>query len=583
MSSMTQAESIRSVEQALVGIRAVADHVGRRQVDALLDRLGSGELRVLLAGEAKRGKSTLANALIGRDLLPSGVTPVTAVPTTIRSGPSEELEIAFVDGRRERHPLAKLPDFVSQSRNPSNRLGVEEVGVDLEAGLPTADLVLIDSPGMGSVFTDNTDQARRSLEAMDMAILVLTSDAPMSAAERSLLQRLSEMSAVVAVVLNKTDRLSYADLGEARDFVSAVVEEVLGRPTTVYPCSARTALHARETDDEEEWCRSGVAALSAAIVRQATDGRQATVRLSVSAAAYRMALRQLDQRQIELAAATATMQERSEIVTGLQDVIARLNRAQTEAIDLGEQGMKRLVRRLEQLGSGEVGMLSRQGQQAAAAALAASAARSPVDLEDQGRAAIAGVVQTGIEELRCRFADAIRQETEQQQERTQQLLERAYLAVAEAVRELLRIDLTATAPPPQAVRLPTLRYTFTEDVGWNHAIRSGLRHVGSHSRRRIRRYLDEEADRLADQHVGRLLGDLRRALTETGRRRDALTRQAFDDLGDELRRADVSARQLAQLSQTDLVPALDDLRGRVQLLRDLAEQLRQLSEDIADR
>lgn len=40
-------------------------------------------LGVLVAGEAKRGKSTLVNPLLGRPVLPTGVIPVTAVATTV--------------------------------------------------------------------------------------------------------------------------------------------------------------------------------------------------------------------------------------------------------------------------------------------------------------------------------------------------------------------------------------------------------------------------------------------------------------------------------------------------------------------
>jgi ribosome biogenesis GTPase A len=43
-------------------------------------------LRVLVAGEARRGKSTLVNALLGRPVLPVAVTPLTALPTTVRHG-----------------------------------------------------------------------------------------------------------------------------------------------------------------------------------------------------------------------------------------------------------------------------------------------------------------------------------------------------------------------------------------------------------------------------------------------------------------------------------------------------------------
>jgi ribosome biogenesis GTPase A len=43
---------------------------------ALRDRLRERRLRVLVAGEAKRGKSKLVNALLGRPVLPSKVTPL---------------------------------------------------------------------------------------------------------------------------------------------------------------------------------------------------------------------------------------------------------------------------------------------------------------------------------------------------------------------------------------------------------------------------------------------------------------------------------------------------------------------------
>jgi len=46
-------------------------------IASLRDRLASRRLRVLVAGEAKRGKSTLVNALLGRPLLPTGVPPLT--------------------------------------------------------------------------------------------------------------------------------------------------------------------------------------------------------------------------------------------------------------------------------------------------------------------------------------------------------------------------------------------------------------------------------------------------------------------------------------------------------------------------
>ena len=106
---------------ALNKLAALGTERDREQLLALLDRLDAARLRVLVVGEAKRGKSTLINALLGRDVLPSGVTPLTAVATTVRYSDDSRIEVAFLDGHEEKHPLTALADFVTEARNPRNQ------------------------------------------------------------------------------------------------------------------------------------------------------------------------------------------------------------------------------------------------------------------------------------------------------------------------------------------------------------------------------------------------------------------------------------------------------------------------------
>ena len=93
---------------ALGELTSLGTERDREQLAALRDRLDAARLRVLVVGEAKRGKSTLVNALLGRDVLPYGVTPLTAVTTTVRYGDDERAEVRFLDGHDEKHPLAVL-------------------------------------------------------------------------------------------------------------------------------------------------------------------------------------------------------------------------------------------------------------------------------------------------------------------------------------------------------------------------------------------------------------------------------------------------------------------------------------------
>ena len=59
------------------------------RLSRLRTRLDEGLLRVAVLGQFKRGKSTLLNALLGVPLLPTGVTPVTAIPTFIKASPDQ--------------------------------------------------------------------------------------------------------------------------------------------------------------------------------------------------------------------------------------------------------------------------------------------------------------------------------------------------------------------------------------------------------------------------------------------------------------------------------------------------------------
>lgn len=74
---------------ALAELAALGTAEDQQALAGLRTRLDAARLRVLVAGEAKRGKSTLVNALLGRPVLPAGVTPLTALPTTVRSGHPE--------------------------------------------------------------------------------------------------------------------------------------------------------------------------------------------------------------------------------------------------------------------------------------------------------------------------------------------------------------------------------------------------------------------------------------------------------------------------------------------------------------
>jgi GTPase Era involved in 16S rRNA processing len=104
-------------------------------------------------------------------------------------------------------------------------------------------VVLVDTPGTGSVYAHNTVEAGMALETMDAAVFVLTADPPVSASERDLMSRVAGLSVSMFVVLNKADYLdadtevpghpaehlldghATSELAEAVEFTAAVAAE----------------------------------------------------------------------------------------------------------------------------------------------------------------------------------------------------------------------------------------------------------------------------------------------------------------------------------------------------------------------
>ena len=174
---------------ALDELSVLGGELEQQALGSLRTRLADQRLRVLVAGEAKRGKSTLVNALLGRAVLPMGVTPLTALATTLRYGRDEGVTVTVPSGQIEVFPLTALDALVTEHGNPGNVRNLSSVAVAVDVPLLARGIELVDTPGTGSVYGHNTAEAEAALETMDTAVVVLTADPPVSAAERQLISR----------------------------------------------------------------------------------------------------------------------------------------------------------------------------------------------------------------------------------------------------------------------------------------------------------------------------------------------------------------------------------------------------------
>lgn len=193
------------------------------RLEGLRQRLAADRFQLAVLGQFKRGKSMLLNALLGADTLPTGVIPVTAIPTFLQAAPKPRLRVTFTAGRIEEFdedgPAAlreRLTAFVTEGANPRNMLGIARVEVFFPSELLAHGVVLVDTPGVGSTFHHNTAAADAVLPECDAALFVVSPDPPITEVEVQFLARVRQTVARVIVVLNKTARAACARLTNAR-------------------------------------------------------------------------------------------------------------------------------------------------------------------------------------------------------------------------------------------------------------------------------------------------------------------------------------------------------------------------------
>jgi GTPase SAR1 family protein len=276
-----QPDSKPSLALIIERFRALAHHRAdeglQGRVDELTRKLSSGQLSLVVLGQFKRGKSTLINALLGAELLPTAVIPLTSIVTIIRYGPEPSATVRDVDGTETEIDVATIAEFITERANPNNVKRVAQVEVSFPSAFLRKGVRLVDTPGVGSVFANNTVATYDYLPEADAALFLLASDQPVGQAEVDFLQRARRYAAKLFFVLNKIDYLNEDELEESKAFTGRTLSDAIGSHVTVHPVSARTALIGKLASDLDLHDRSRLPELEAALNGFLSFEKQATL------------------------------------------------------------------------------------------------------------------------------------------------------------------------------------------------------------------------------------------------------------------------------------------------------------------
>ena len=255
----------------------------RPALTTIVDRLESDAFEIAVFGRVSSGKSSLLNHIVGEDVLPVGVTPITAVPTRLAYGAERRATAWFADRKPEQFAIGWLAEFVTEQHNPANVRHVTRIVVELPAQRLREGVVYVDTPGLGSLAASGAAETKAYLPRCDLGVVLIDAGSTLTADDLATIQALYDAGIPASVLLSKVDLLAPGDRDRALRYVAGHIRSDLGLELTVNAIS----IHSECGELLDRWLASEILPLydrHAELARQSVARKIGALRLAVDAA-----------------------------------------------------------------------------------------------------------------------------------------------------------------------------------------------------------------------------------------------------------------------------------------------------------
>ncbi len=216
-------------EQEVQLLFDIAEEIAKQGPEADEDRqrlkLSASDLRdmffmVVIVGEFNAGKSTFVNALLGDDVLPTGITPTTEVIEIIRYG------------EKTKNPSMKDQDAIREWTHPNTG---------------TPGVVIVDTPGTGSVFAKHERIAKQFLSRSDLVVFLMSAKKAFAQTEKLYLELARDYGKKIILIINQIDLLDNRERKEVEAFIKQQISEMMSIEPPIFTVSARQALQQKRS------------------------------------------------------------------------------------------------------------------------------------------------------------------------------------------------------------------------------------------------------------------------------------------------------------------------------------------------
>ena len=202
-------------------------------------------MEVAITGQFSSGKSTFLNALLSRNILPTGITPVTSKVNFINYGEEYKLKITYYSGAQEFASIDKIAEFTDQREDEMNNIKYLTLYAPMEI---LKEISFVDTPGLNSQSQSDTDTTRKVLRDVGGIIWLTLIDNAGKLSEAEVLEEYMENFKNKSLcVLNQKDKFT----PEQVETTTSYVKEKFGKYfAQVTPISAKMALESRASQKD---------------------------------------------------------------------------------------------------------------------------------------------------------------------------------------------------------------------------------------------------------------------------------------------------------------------------------------------
>jgi len=209
----------------------------RGTIDSILDRAEDRSFEIAVFGRVSSGKSSLLNAVMGTDVLPVGVTPVTAVPTRIIHGEEPSLTVSFADAPAKTFGIQQLGEFATEQHNPNNVKHVTRVTITIPVSRLSEGVSFVDTPGLGSLATGGAAETLAYLPRCDLGVVLIDAGSTLTEEDVRTIRALQEAAIPAHILLSKTDLLDRPDCEKTIVYIRQHIVSETGLELPVHPVS----------------------------------------------------------------------------------------------------------------------------------------------------------------------------------------------------------------------------------------------------------------------------------------------------------------------------------------------------------